>query len=94
MVIYLYPLFKFYIIFKKVIRTINKLDDPVVDTAAVPTTDERAITKLVETTFIARPCIHVVAVDDPEIVSLSIAKVPEVGPVYRANEPAEDKLIS
>ena len=67
---------------------------PAVVTSAVPTTGEIAITNDVETFSIARPCNHVVAVVEPEIVFGSIINDAEVGPLYIATEPADDKLIS
>ena len=50
-------------------------------TSAVPTTEEIAITKVVVTSSIERPCIHVVAVVEPDIVLGSMLNVPAVGPV-------------
>ena len=67
---------------------------PVVATAAVPTTDDIAITNVVATICIELPCIHVVAVDEPEIVLLSTLNVDGVAPLYIAIEPAEAKLVS
>jgi hypothetical protein len=64
-----------------IMRIIYGLAVPAVVTAAVPTTDDTAITVVVSTVSIALPCIHVVAVVDPEIVLGSIAKVAEVAPV-------------
>lgn len=56
-------------------RIVYKLDVPVVATAAVPTTDDIAITNVVDTVCIERPCIHVVAVEEPEIVLTSALNV-------------------
>ena len=75
-------------------RIVYKLDVPVVATAAVPTTDDIAITNIVDTVCIERPCIHVVAVEEPEIVLASMLNVDDVAPLYIAIEPAEAKLVS
>jgi hypothetical protein len=75
-------------------RIVYKLDVPVVATAAVPTTDDIAITNVVDTVCIERPCIHVVAVEEPEIVLTSALNVNAVTPLYIAIDPAEAKLVS
>lgn len=67
---------------------------PAVVTAAVPTTEEIATTNEVETHSMARPCIQVVAVVEPETVLESMVNVADVAPVYIATEPADSKLIS
>lgn len=67
---------------------------PAVATAAVPTTEEIATTNEVDTHSMARPCIQVVAVVEPEMVLGSTVNVSEVAPVYIATEPADSKLIS
>lgn len=67
---------------------------PAVATAAVPTTEEIATTNEVNTNSMARPCIQVVAVVEPEMVLGSMVNVAEVAPVYIATEPADSKLIS
>ena len=54
---------------------------PAVATAAVPTTEEIATTNDVATNSMARPCIQVVAVVEPEMVVGSIINEDEVGPV-------------
>lgn len=69
-----------YAIFNIVKRIINVLAVPAVVTAAVPTTEEIAKTNDVFTSLIARPCIQVVPVVEPEMVLLSIASEPEFGP--------------
>jgi hypothetical protein len=75
-------------------RIVYKLDVPDVATAAVPTTDDIAITNVVDTVCIERPCIHVVAVEEPEIVLTSALNVNAVAPLYIAIEPAEARLVS
>lgn len=54
---------------------------PAVVTLAVPTKEERATTKDVATYSMARPWIHVVAVEEPEMVLGSTLKEDDVNPV-------------
>ena len=75
-------------------RIIYKVEFPDVVISAVPTTEEIAMTKVVPTFTIERPCIHDVAVVEPEIVLLSIDNDAEFGPEYIAREPADAKLVS
>jgi hypothetical protein len=69
-----------YAIFSIVIRIIYGLAVPAVVTAAVPTTEEMAMTSDVETYSMARPCIHDVAVVEPDIVLVSMLSEFESGP--------------
>ena len=62
-------------------RTIYNELVPAVVTAAVPTTEEIAITNEIGTILIALPCIQVVAVDEPETVFVSTDNNAALGPL-------------